>query len=164
MKDTNKPNLVRFRTPYNWDAAIDGVSFATEGESLTTQDAKDDCDVNMILERMARSGLDPHESRKAQAQYGDWTQFPSNYQEAYNQVLQAQETFSQLPSQIRENFNNDPLQFLNYATNPQNLPKLVEMGLATKIPEPEKPLEEKMATAFSKALEAKPPKPNKQGD
>ena len=54
----------------------------------------------------------------------------NDYQESMNIVAKAQSMFNQLPSQIRNEFDNDPSLFLDFVQDPQNEDQLVEMGLA----------------------------------
>lgn len=110
------------------------ISKSFTKKSLTTQDAIEECDINTILERFQKTGHDPYAHRRALSKFGDWTGFPE-YQESMNMVIEARDAFNQLPAKTREKFNNDPIQFLNYATNPENLNEMVSLGLA--IPRPE---------------------------
>lgn len=100
--------------------------------SLTVQDAKDECDVNRILERFAKTGIDAFAARQGLARFGDFSFAPASYQEALADVEAARQSFLALPSKVRERFGNDALNFVNFASDPNNLPALVEMGLAIK--------------------------------
>jgi phage internal scaffolding protein len=74
-----------------------------------------------------KTGLIEHQ-RDHPGQYGDFTS--NDYQESMNIVAKAQSMFNQLPSQIRNEFDNDPAQFLDFVQDPQNEDQLVDMGLA----------------------------------
>ena len=50
--------------------------------------------------------------------------------DALHQIKEAQEEFLNVPSEIREKFQNDAGQFFKFASNPDNLGELREMGLA----------------------------------
>lgn len=97
--------------------------------SRTKQSDFDSTDVNKILAKYKRTGLLEHVA-KGVAQYGDFTSV-NEYQESLNRVISAQQSFADLPSKVREFFGNDPGRFFEFATNPANADKLIEMGLAT---------------------------------
>ena len=47
-----------------------------------------------------------------------------------DQINQAKEEFLNIPSEIREKFQNDAGQFFKFASNPDNIQELRELGLA----------------------------------
>lgn len=96
--------------------------------SLTHQSFKDDCDIDKILKRYARTGVLEHVNTY-KFDYGDFLNV-QDYHSSYNQVLNAQSMFMSLPAQIRSRFSNDPGQFLSFVQDPTNHNDLVEMGLA----------------------------------
>lgn len=100
---------------------------------LTKQCFKDECDVLNIISRHDRTGLIDH-LNNAVAQYGDYSEI-NEYRESLDLVMQAQESFGEIPSNIREMFQNDPGQFFEFATNPANHEKMVELGLAEARPD-----------------------------
>ena len=104
-----------------------------ERASKTEQHHKSLCDINNIIKQYDKTGLITHVN-KAIAQYGDFTEV-NEYQESLNLVMEAQEAFNALPAAIRARFENDPGQFLEFATNPANADEMVELGLAKKIAE-----------------------------
>lgn len=117
----------KFRSPYGDRLK---VTVNTGTKSLVQQNAKDECDVNKILERFNKTGQLPN-MIKQNPQFGDFT-LVADYQESLNQVMFAQEQFAGLPSKVRARFENDPAQFLAFATNPQNLEGMIELGLAKR--------------------------------
>lgn len=120
-----------FQKPYA-PRTRQGLEFIDEDgqpiESLTKQAFKDECDINKIVANYDRTGLLTHVS-SAVARYGDFTEV-NEYQESLNTVLRAQRDFEGLPADIRKRFHNDPGEFFEFATNPDNLDQMVEMGLA----------------------------------
>lgn len=132
--------IVALRANYdeqNWDPGINCSVDPATGEvlpSLTQQQYKDDCDINKILERYARTGELTHMMKRDPA-YGDFSKVP-DYLDAMGIVLKAQEQFENLDAPIRKRFNNDPAEFLAFATNAENLPEMVKMGLAVAKPQP----------------------------
>lgn len=107
------------------------VKFATTGDSMTHQAHKRECDINQIMLKWQKTGVIEHANTYS-GSYGDFTAVPENYQEAMNSVINAQEMFMTLPSSIRRQFDNDPGQFLDFATDPKNADQMVEMGLASQ--------------------------------
>ena len=104
------------------------------GESLTSQAHKQECDINRIMQKWAKTGTVEHRNT-FEGQYGNFTETPGDYHEAMNQVVQANEMFEGLPSGIRRRFGNDPGAFLDFVQDAKNYDQLIDMGLATKRPE-----------------------------
>lgn len=124
---------MKFRTAYSKPVKVVVDFTDIDGNPLPTptqQHAKAECDINNILKQYDRTGLITH-INSAKAQYGDFTEV-NEYQESLNRVMMAQEAFMELPSAIRKQFENDPGQFFEFATNPDNQDAMVEMGLAER--------------------------------
>lgn len=121
---------MEFRTRYSKKTHT-GLSF--EGPGRTIQSAKEECDVNTIMAKYMKTGQLPDMIKK-NPQYGDFSD-AVDYQTAVNTVLFADEQFGALPAKVRSRFENDPAAFLEFATNPANLPEMQKMGLAP-VPRP----------------------------
>lgn len=104
-----------------------------EGPSMAKQSFKEECDINNILARYARSGIIDHLSQYG-GSYGDFTNTPSSYQEAVEIVFRAQEMFASVPAKIRARFGNDPAEFLSFVEDPANIEELRQLGLAKPAP------------------------------
>lgn len=102
------------------------------GESMTKQSFKDECDINVIMARYERSGQLPL-SDDVRAEFGDFSDSLS-FHEASNRIIAAQDAFMRVPAHIRAEFGNDPGRFLEFAIDPKNLDRMVELGLAVKRP------------------------------
>jgi phage internal scaffolding protein len=109
-------------------------SFETTGESMAQQHFLKECDVREIIKRNDRTGIIQHVNRGV-AQYADVSDV-KDYKEALEMINSFMESFMGLPSDIRKLFDNDPGEFFEFATNPANADKMVEMGLASS-PAPE---------------------------
>lgn len=116
-----------FRKPY---VQSDRVYAKVEGESLTEQAPKNECDINNILKKYKVSGLVEHVN-KYEGKYGDFSDAKS-YQEAMNLVIKGEEAFMSLPANVRVKFNNDPVEFLDFVGNPANKEEMINLGLARK--------------------------------
>lgn len=111
-----------------YDAYEDKGVKCTLEEKITKQSFTDDCDVNKIIEKFARTGQLPEQKQKM---YGDF----SNVQDlvtAFNVVQRANESFMSLDAQVRAKFNNDPIAFVEFAQDSKNNDELKKMGLSTK--------------------------------
>lgn len=104
--------------------------------SLTKQSHAEECDIHNILNTHASRGT----LRELIAQgavasdgrrYGDFSN-PLTLQEAYNTVFHAEDQFMGLPATVRDEFQNDPVKFLQFTSDPKNIDRMVELGLATK--------------------------------
>jgi phage internal scaffolding protein len=131
---------MKFQTAYGIKKRV-RVSFLDEdGNPLPTptqQHFKSETEINNILARYDKTGLITHVNA-AVGQYGDFTEV-NEYQESLNCVIAAQEAFMGLPSAVRKRFANDPGEFFEFATNPDNHEAMIEMGLAKApeiVPEP----------------------------
>lgn len=100
------------------------------GGGRTRQSEKDNCDINRIMAKYARTGVLEHVQRY-EGRYGDFASAPE-YHEACNKVLAANEMFNSLPAAVRNYFDNDPAEFLACAGDPERQDELVELGLAMK--------------------------------
>lgn len=98
--------------------------------SLTKQSFKEECDVNNILKKFAKTGLIDHVNRFA-GDYGNYTSV-QDYQTSLNQIMSANEMFDSLPSKVRARFGNSPAEFLDFVGNPENIQEMISLGLATQ--------------------------------
>lgn len=101
--------------------------------SLTKQAHKDECDVNRIMKKYEKTGVVAF-TNKYEAHYGDVTSM--EFTSAMNKLQSAQEMFSELPSEIRNRFANEPSDFLAYVQDPNNHHEMIKLGLATPLPDP----------------------------
>lgn len=103
-------------------------------KSRTLQDPAKECDLSYMIKKFHKEyGVNLEDVYKnfQGGMYGDFSGVTS-YQDALDQVAQAQESFMELPAQVRLTFDNDPGKFLEFVQDPSNFDKLVEMGLAEK--------------------------------
>lgn len=115
-----------FRSPYINPA--DRCSFETVGESLTQQHFKEETEINNILRSHDRNGIISH-IHKGNAIYGDFSEV-TDLSDALHMINEAKAEFMNVPSEIREKFKNDAGEFFKFASNPDNLDEMREMGLA----------------------------------
>lgn len=127
------------------------------GTSRTKQSFKEETDINQIMARFQKTGMLEFVN-KHEPQYGDVTAI--DFQTSMESVAKSREMFADLPSKVRDRFNNDPAELLEFLDDPANRDEAVLLGLATppkkeKEPEPPKTVEARRRRN-SDAPEAKP--------
>ncbi|AXH75196.1 MAG: internal scaffolding protein [Microviridae sp.] len=119
------------RSAYNYDTNT--VSRETGLQCLDTsktqQQFRDECDINVILQRFGVTGHLPITT--VQPMEGDFTNV-QDYQGALETVRAANENFMRLPSLVREKFGQDPKVFVDFCLNPANIDAVRELGLAPR--------------------------------
>lgn len=116
-----------FRTGYNYDtlAISKAEGLSCPEKTLTQQQFKDEVDVNEIMRRFNVTGQLPVDFKTPQ--YGDFTGIDS-YESALNAVIAARDSFMELPAHIRDKFNNDPQQLLEFISDNDNYEEARSMG------------------------------------
>jgi len=122
--DDSNDNPPRFLSAYTKKNRV-RISFT--GPGRTKQSFKNECDINTIMSRYQKTGILPDMLNTANAQYLDVTGY--DYQEAMQIVAGAQSMFNELPSAIRSRFKNDPAEFVEFTSNPENRQEMAQMGL-----------------------------------
>lgn len=100
--------------------------------SLTRQEFADECDINNLMAQYEKSGVISHVNRTP-AQYLDLSETP-DLQTAINMIRDAETAFMTLPAKTRAEFENNPVEFIKFAENPENLEKMREWKLAPPAP------------------------------
>lgn len=108
-----------------------GSDLECKDPSLTQQQFKDDVDINVLLERFQVTGQLPSGVRLPT--YGDFSGV-SDFSSAMSAVVQAQDSFMQLPASIRSRFGNSPQAFLEFCSDPSNKDEIIKLGLGASIP------------------------------
>lgn len=75
------------------------------------QSHKASTDVNEIIRRFTETG-DVSLFQVRQGNYGDFTEMPKTYAEMFQRMIDAELAFNELPTQIKEQFNNNVTEFL----------------------------------------------------
>lgn len=115
---------IHFKTAYGPKLRV-ALSFP-ENSRWTKQSFKDECDINNVMGRYLSNGEIPQINQTA-PQYLDVTGY--DYQSAMELVAGAQSLFEEVPSNIRNRFQNDPAQFLDFCSNEKNREEMAQMGL-----------------------------------
>lgn len=98
--------------------------------TLAQQHLKNECDINMIVERAIRTGNKEVFTTQERAEYYDVSSF-TDYQSALEYLDGVDDDFSSLPSSTRKEFGNDSAKYVRFMSNPANYDKAVELGLLT---------------------------------
>lgn len=139
------------------------VKTEPKGESLTQQHFAQEADVRNIIKQYDRTGLIAN-VQKGVAQYGDYSEV-NEYREALDLVNDANQMFAELPAELREMFQNNAGTFLEFATNPENENKMVELGLKeAPIPKSDPVITKKSDWMIDEEKAAEPPAPLDKGE
>lgn len=119
---------VRVYSVYDDDLPGGGMEFRLE--SMTQQHFKDECDINRIMARYQETGvlIDPMTGTRREPMFGE---FDSEFdlREAMDKINAAYEQFSQLPSRIRDRFDNSPAKLMDFLRDSENYDEAVKLGL-----------------------------------
>lgn len=101
------------------------------GKSLTKQSFKDETDINKILAKAQKAGSLDHLTAH-EAEYGDFAGY--DLMEHFEKIERAQNIFDDLPSEVRNEFKNEPGLFFDFVNDPVNMGKLRELLPAIAAP------------------------------
>lgn len=125
-------------------------SLDCEGESLTHQECKRECDINFLVNRYCDTGnwgpSDGHLPIDSEL-----TNFDGDFQSVMDRLVAAQEEFDSLPSKTRDRFGNDPARLISFLNDPKNYDEALKLGLVSeraRDPEPQ-PASQKAGVAES---------------
>jgi len=117
------------------------VSTKNTQPSKTDQSFAKYVNVNTIMAKYIKTGQ-VHHLAKNRGVYQDMTKIP-DYRTALQTVIEANSAFDTLPSNIRNRFQNDPAQFIEFLQDSKNVEEAVKLGIltttipTTKTPNPE---------------------------
>lgn len=111
------------------------------GVSMTDQQYRDECDIDMILKRYKVGQPLPQTARKGV--YGDFSDV-QDFASCLDRVKSAMDDFASLPAELRARFGNDPRAYYEYVLDPANQEECVRLGLREA---PTVPLKNDVVTA-----------------
>lgn len=103
------------------------------GPSRVRRSMKDECDINRIMARYAKTGLISHVAA-GKPLYMDVSAV-GDYRSIVDRVAKADKIFRGLPAKVRAAFGNSPAAFLDACADPQRHGELVALGLVEAPPE-----------------------------
>ena len=133
--------------------------FSSDQPSKVQEQFADACQTDTIIRKYNMMGVNPFIAQ-GQSQYLDTTQIPS-FVAAQNAQIRVKEYFEGLPSDIRLEFNNDPMEFAEVVSDPKNADYLRDIGVLAPLPS-EKEGEQPSAQQGDNSKKA--PRPSEGGD
>ena len=111
------------------------ITFDPE-KSLTIGSAKDECDINKILDTYKRTGVLPNSLTgnsflSRNPMYGDFSDV-TDYTSIRYKLDEAERQFMELPAHIRKRFDNDPQKLVEFIDDSGNYDEAVKLGLVEK--------------------------------
>lgn len=112
------------------------IQYKSDLPSMTQQHLQDECDVNSILAKYAKTGQISH-VRNSSGTYADFSKM-GTFKQNLDMVNEAMAEFMDLPAQLRAHFQNDPQQLIDFVSNDKNYDEAQKLGLipASQIKEP----------------------------
>lgn len=104
-----------------------------EDESLTDQQFVQDADLNVIVKRMGLQNADLPAPAVDPRFYGDFSEAPTTLADAIAIVDAARDRFLDLPAELRNRFQNDPVNLWSFVNDPRNLREAVKLGLLQEV-------------------------------
>lgn len=121
---------MRFKTIYDTYKEKQGIIF--KEPTMTIQSEKDNCDINVIMNRYATCGTPlPYRTDGVQPVYADVSDL-GDYMENFQRCKQAEEMFNALPSTLRKELDNNPANLLPFIQDEKNKERCYEYGLLNK--------------------------------
>lgn len=122
--------------------------------SLTRQEFADECDINKLMAQYEKTGILPSNINSAQPRYLDVSDVP-DLRTAMDHLHNSTAAFMALPASVRKEFDNDPLKFVDFAVNSENIEQMRKWGLAPPAPLPPAPQEVVIIPTDEQVAEAK---------
>lgn len=113
------------------------VQISSNQKGRVDKSHRDRCNINSIMAKARKGAFIPITNKNAL--YGDFSTSQS-FHETQNKIIQANQAFEALPSNIRKEFENDPGKLIDFLEDPRNEQKAVELGILKKEEKP-KPVE-----------------------
>lgn len=117
----------RFQSAYDRTYVDPGIdASATDADPGAIQSFKEESDINNIMKDVQTTGATNWLATRP-GTFEDVTGV--DFQTCMDTTLRAQEAFDDLPSSVRDRFQNNPVAFLDFVHDPANADELVRMGL-----------------------------------
>lgn len=109
-----------------------GISFDPK-EGKTMQSFKDECNINNIVSMYCKTGIWGNSLKPATSKpmFGDFASVP-DFVESQNIIAKSKELFDAMPLKIRQRFNFNPVELLEFVNNPDNKDEAIKLGIATE--------------------------------
>jgi hypothetical protein len=114
--------------------AVNVGTFCDPKEKMTRESDADSADINKILKRAGITS--PGQLPLPEAMYFDTTEL-GDYRQLNDRLVHVREYFDGMPAEIRSEFMNDALLFLDALSDPRSHERLVEIGVLEAPPKAE---------------------------
>lgn len=107
------------------------VTFKSDLPSETKQSMRDECDLNLLLQKypnMLENGVAALQSGSF-AGFSDLSYAPCDLQEAMTAVDEVNACFAELPAAVRDRFGSNPMSLLEFLSNSDNDEEAYKLGL-----------------------------------
>jgi hypothetical protein len=104
-------------------------------KTLTKQSFKDDCDVNLIVQRHATNRIPLPQVNPEDFGNG----LAPDFTTAMMQIADANSRFAELPAKVRAHFDHNPAKFLDAVSDATRRPELEKLGLISPLQQIEPP-------------------------
>lgn len=128
----NAPLALHDMLKNNGTRSADHALYNTE-PSMTRQEFAEECDINSLMKRYEGHGTSINHLLASSAQGGSYIDFADLPQDlmGYMQFMQAADAaFMSLPAVVRREFDNNPVAFVEFASDPQNIEQMRAWDLA----------------------------------
>lgn len=116
--------MTKVKLRHCYDGKVSAGMVFDPKDTPTKQSMKDECDVNVIVAKFEQTGVLPNVGP------GVFTDVSNmgDYRDALEEVARAQDLFMKIPAVDRAKFDNDPAKFLDFVSDPSNIPAIQDMG------------------------------------
>lgn len=131
QKNTSAPLKEKEKMPkeiYLRENGSKGVRTIGFTQGKTKQEFKEQCSVKNILDRYIKTGRRPVVEGM---RYDDVSEL-LDYEAALNVVVRADQSFMELPSDIRLRFNNNPRELLDFIADEKNIDEARALGILAR--------------------------------
>ncbi|QXP08032.1 MAG: internal scaffolding protein [Arizlama microvirus] len=128
--------MLKIKTKYDYAEKAKrphGVNFTVKDKSLTNQSDLPNTDINNIMARFEKTGLVPGTDRPPM--YGDFTEV-KDFHTQLSAIRRVEEAFLLLPAKVRNRFQNNPQDLINFLEDSKNDKEAVALGLKEAPPPP----------------------------
>jgi phage internal scaffolding protein len=125
---------VRPKTDFTIKKDDKGNVLNKKSVSLTIQSERENVNINNIVAKAKKTGvLGSGLPAQRKERYGDFSS-SEDFLSQQNKIVEFKTMFDNLPSDVRNRFNNNPAQLLDFVADPENKEEAIELGL---LPKPE---------------------------
>lgn len=112
---------------YDTNEAGDDAGLECKDPSLAVQSQKADADINVVMKRFGITGAIP--VVQLPPEFGDFS-IDMDFREIQDVMNAAKRSFMSLSADVRARFLNDPIRFVEFASDAKNLGEMRKLGLA----------------------------------